>query len=204
MKSKIIISLVCFVAAVGLASFVIAPLWSSAKILRTDIIGLKQEAVEVENLLAKSRQLEQKYLESKEEALKIILSLPEEEEISYLLVQFEGLALQNGLLLEGIEFGKIEEVQASSRRSSVQSSSQETNQGAQLPEGIATFSANIRAVGSYEAFKGYLNSLENNVRSMDIEQVNFKVFEEKEDGSLEQSGIFEFDLVVKVYYRPSI
>ena len=203
MNSKIVISLICFVVAVGLAFFAVAPLWSDIKILEDDIVRLKQETVEIENLLAKGLQLEQKYLESEEEARKVILSLPEEADISYLMVQFEGLALQNGLLLEGMEFSQIKEAAAPGRKS-VQSSLQETSQSDKLPEGVATLSADIKVSGSYEALKSYLDSLENNVRSMDIEQINLNPPKEKEDGSFDQLGIFEFDLVVKVYYKDSI
>ena len=69
--NKIIISLICFVAALVLIFFMIAPLWSSVKVLKESNSMLAQKTAGTEKLLAKEKQLEQKYLELEEEAKKV-------------------------------------------------------------------------------------------------------------------------------------
>ena len=116
------------------------------------------------------------------------------------MIQFEGLALQNGLLLEGINFAQTAQDEVSSRQESVQSLSPETSQNKELSKDISVLSVDISVSGSYEAFKGYLNSLENNVRPIDIKRIDVKLLEEKDTDFFSRFGVFDFVLVVDVYY----
>lgn len=191
MNKKIIISLISLVAGLALVFVFVIPEWSSIKILRTEISQKKTEVTKLEELLAKVQQLEEEYEDAKGEVDKAFLSLPQEEDVPHLLVQFENLASSNGLLLESINFGEVtEDTENRSSRS-------DSSQAEKLTAGFPSMSVDIKVIGSYDAFKNYLAALENNIRSMAVESIQLSIGQE-ETGLL---SIFEIGLAVSVYYQ---
>lgn len=194
--SKIAISLIGLVLAAALVFFLIIPFWSSVQALKQELVSKKEEVTKIEELLAKTQQLDQEYKKVSEDAEKIFLSLPIEEDIPHLLVQFDALAAANGLLFESIGFGDIadEEKVRTSRNETSQSSA------GQAKRTISSFSSlplDVEIIGSYEAFRLYVDALERNVRSMDVNGIKFT---SQRVGQQELSGIFDFSLLVDVYY----
>ncbi len=200
MDNKIIIGLIGLVAVFGIIFFLIIPLWSSVDDLRATLDELELERVEIEKFLTKIRQVERNYLELEEEAQKVFLALPEGKDIPYLLIQFEDLVRENGLLLDGTKFSQTTEEEKRSGQKIISPSSQEAAQ-VKLPTGVLILSVNVDVSGSYEAFKNYLNSLENNIRLMDIEQINLKSQAESENSIFDNFGIFQFGLKINTYYQ---
>ena len=197
MNKKNIIILISLVGSLALIFVVLSPLWSSTKILRAELIERKDRMTQIEELLAKAQQIKQDYQdqELEEEAQKIFSALPEEEDLPRLLVQFDTLASNNGLLLESVKFGQIDQEQEKTSR---QQPGQLSPQSSLFP----SLSVDVKVSGSYDAFKGYLTALENNVRSMDVYLIKFGITKKgKEASVLTSLGIFEFDLGVNVYYQ---
>lgn len=201
MNNKILISLISLIAFLGIVFFLIIPLCFSVNVLKTDLSGLEQEQIETEKFLTRSQQLEQNYLELEEEAQKVFLSLPEGKDIPYLLIQFENLVEENGLLLGGIRFDKTAEEEKQSGSRIVQPLSQKDIQNKNLPAGVLSLSVNVETSGSYGAFKNYLNSLESNIRSMDVEQINLKSQDGGKNSLFDNFGIFQFILKINTYYQ---
>lgn len=200
MNNKIIISLISLIAVFGIVFFLVIPLWSSVSDLKVDMNGLKLERVEIERFLTKSRQIERNYLELEEEAQKVFLALPEGKDIPYLLIQFENIVRENGLLLDGIKFSQTTEEEKRSGLKITRSSSQEDAQ-IKLPTEILNLSVDVSVSGSYEAFKNYLSSLENNIRLMDIKRIDLKSQAENENSIFDNFGIFQFNLKINTYYQ---
>ncbi len=196
MTKKNIIIIISLVGSLILVFVFVKPLWSSIKALNQEIEQKGLEITATEEILAKTAELNQEYQNLKDEADKISLALPKEEDISYLLIQFENLASANGLLLETVNFTQTEEQKTVGGQSS---QSQTEKIGPPFPN----LFLNVKVSGSYDAFKGYLTGLENNIRSMDTHSISFSI--QRKEGqkglSLLPSGIFEFDLGVSVYYQ---
>ena len=199
MSKKSIIILISLIGGLALIFFSAEPFWSSVKILHQEIEQKKLEIKTTEEILDKTAELDQEYQDLKEEADKISLSLPKEEDIPYLLIQLENLASANGLLLEKIDFGQLSGQSKTAKSQSLSSSEQAKKIGPPFPSS----SLNVKLNGSHDALKGYLASLENNIRSMDVSSISFDVKgEEKQKSSPSSSlDIFEFDLNINIYYQ---
>jgi len=191
MSRKNIIILISLISALILVFVFLNPLWSSIKVLRNEINQKKLTLTAIEELLAKTQELNQEYQGLEEEGQKVPFALPKEKDIPYLLVQFDALAASNGLLLESMNFGQAEQEKENSY------------QVLDQPKKILSFpslSLNIKMSGSYDAFRGYLTNLENSVRSMDVHSIKFSGQKQsQESNALAALGIFEFDLGITVY-----
>jgi len=113
--------------------------------------------------------------------------LPSSQDVPNLITQLEGLAFENGLILEEIGLATIEETGA------------EKAQKARLEEkakkNYQVLSASLKLIGSYSSFKNFLKAVEDNIRLIDINSVNFKV-ETKEGIQL-----FESEVNLNTYYQ---
>lgn len=202
MNNKIIISLISLFIVLGVVFFLVIPLWSSVRDARADLSELEQEQVEIEGFLIKSRQIERTYWEFEEEARKVFSALPEGGSMPYLLIQFEDVVRENGLLLGGIKFNQsLETTDQRSRQKTVQLLSEDSYQEGRMPAGVSNLLANINASGSYESFKSYLNSLERSIYPMNIEQISLKSQTENRGDIFGDFGIFQFDLKINTYFR---
>lgn len=181
MSNKTTITLISLAAVLALSFFLIKPTWSSIKILKAEIINQEERVAQVEELLNKFRQVEETYQQLKEEADKISISLPEEKDLPHLLVQFDSLAANNGLLFQAVNFGQLDP---------------------KKKEKFPKLDVKLQLSGSYDAFKNYLVALERNARSMDIQSINFgQSGRAGSGGDLANFGIFNFNLGINVYYQ---
>jgi len=80
------------------------------------------------------------------------------------MIQMETMASQNNLILKSINF----------------------------TENTSSITAQTALAGTYQALKNYLKALENNLRLMDIVNLNFQA---PKDGSF-----YNFNLTIKSYY----
>lgn len=175
MSNKFVIAFLSLVLGLILIFVFIDPLWSSINVLRDDIKVRKQELVKIETLLSKKQELKSKYQEASDEAEKIFLALPKEEDVPYLLSQFDAMALRNGLLLESVRFVQNEEEKQSD---------------------FSSITVEVELNGGYEAFRGYLNDLENVLRLMEVRLIKIMPVI-----GLSDAGLFEIDLNLIVYYQ---
>lgn len=197
-NKKLLVGLFCSLISIGLVVFCIMPLWSSIKLLREEHSQQQGERAQVEELIEMTQQLNLEYEQLGENAHRFYLALPQERDIPQLLVQFEHLAVINGLLLESINFQESAQddavLGASQRDLSVETPGQSTQGSRSFDE----MSIGIEVSGTYEAFKSYLQDLERNLRSMDVASVNFT--KSSGSGGIMDLGIFSFQIGVNVYY----
>ena len=146
----------------------------------------KNSIIEKEEFLVKIDQLKQVYDSRKEAIKKASYLLPIEKDIPGLIVQFEALASENGLILESINF-----IEKTKKRASTGG-----GEAAVMPGQIyKTLNVSVELYGSYASFRSFLEAIEYNVRIMDISSINFS--SEKS----EESSAFNFNVELEVYYQ---
>lgn len=182
MNKKFIISLICLGAALVIVMGLVRPAWQDFQTNRSAIKNLQLKLTSLQDLLNQTTELKKEEAAIREESEKIFLALPEEKDIPALLVQFETLAAEHGLILESIDFS---EVSSQARRPIEQP---------KTTQGIKTLVVNLKVKGPYEAFKQYLAALENNIRATNVRSINFNL-------GLTETETFNFDLKVEVYYK---
>lgn len=200
MNQKNIISLISFIVSLILIFVFVFPLFSSAREIYSDLNQKRQEIEKLKELSGKIGKIEQDYDSISEAVEKVLLALPEEKDLPQLLVQFEKIAVNNGLLLESIEFGEISKKEESDFIRSIEDY-ETLNQSKKMLSTFPNSSVLLKVVGSYSAFKNYISALEKNVRSMDIYSIQFSFSESGMRSLFSDSGIFEFDLGINVYYK---
>ena len=189
-------SLISLALAAALVFLLISPFWLSVKALKQELVLKKEEVAKIEELLAKTQQLNQEYEEVSEDIEKVFSSLPSEEDIPRLLIQFDALAAASGLLFESIGFGDLagEKKERSSRDEADQAS---ISQAKRTIPSFLNLPLNVNIKGSYEAFGLYMDALEKNIRSMDVNRIRFTSREVDQEAP---TGIFDFSLLIDVYY----
>ena len=107
MNKKNIISLIIFIVSLVLIFVFVSPLFFSVKAIYSNLDLKNKEIEKLKELSDNIEKMSQSYDSISEQVEKVLLTLPEEKDLPQLLVQFEKLAVNNGLLLESIKFGEI-------------------------------------------------------------------------------------------------
>ena len=199
MNKKNIISLISFIVSLILIFIFIFPLFSSVKVIYSNLSQKRQEIEKLKELSDKIEKIRQNYDSISEEVEKILLTLPKEKDLPQLLVQFEKLAVNNGLLLESIEFGEISKKEESDFIKNIEDY-ETLNQSKKMLSVFPNSSVLLKVTGSYSAFKNYISALEKNIRSMDIYSIKFSN-DSKVQNLFSDLGIFGFNLGINVYYK---
>jgi len=199
MNKKNTFSLISLAISLTLIFVFILPLFSLIKAMYSDLDIKNQEIEALKELSEKIEKIQGSYDSISEAVEKILVTVPKEKDLPQLLVQFEKLALNNGLLLKLMRFGEIEEKTEKDFIRNV-NDYETLNQSEKVLSSFPSLPVLIKVVGSYSAFKNYIISLEKSVRSMDIYLINFSSSNQTLN-LLGNSGIFEFNLGVNVYYE---
>jgi len=199
MNKKNTFSLISLAISLTLIFVFILPLFSLVKAMYSDLDIKNQEIEALKELSEKIEKIQGSYDSISEAVEKILVTVPKEKDLPQLLVQFEKLALNNGLLLKLMRFGEIEEKTEKDFIRNV-NDYETLNQSEKVLSSFPSLPVLIKVVGSYSAFKNYIISLEKSVRSMDIYLINFSSSNQTLN-LLGNSGIFEFNLGVNVYYE---
>lgn len=196
---KGIITIILLIALVAIVMFLDLPAYNKVGFLRDEIEKYEQFLEEKEELLVKVSQLKQIYESREEEINKVYYVLPSLADIPNLIVQFEALASENGLILGNLGFGKIEATKKTSQViwSTVTGEEETTSQ-----DGYENLEISLSLTGSYQSFKSFLRALEYNIRLMDIKSINFSSIEE-EGETMGVIGIqtYTFSVDLEVYYQ---
>ena len=183
-------------ALVLVVLFLIMPSFDSMNLDR-QILLEKQSSLEQAKLF--NQQIAEKNSQYKSEELENSLSvLPKQEELSALLIQLERLATGNGLIMESVDFSKIEQEEPQSAPELKEGAYSESGlllnaEGTQAqPYRILLVSLKLN--GTYGAFKNYLQAVEKNKRIMDVASLSLNT------GSGIAQNLF-FTVNLRVYYQ---
>lgn len=185
-NKNIIVTVVLFLAFIVVLISFDLPFYSKVASLRGEVKYAKNSIIEKEELLVKIDQLKQVYDSRKGAISKAFYLLPIEKGTSSLIVQFEALVSENGLILKSINFTEKIKKRTPTGGDEV----------AVVPGQIyKTLKVSVELYGSYASFKSFLEALEYNVRIMDINSISFS--SEKD----EESSVFNFNVELEVYYQ---
>lgn len=123
---------------------------------------------------------------SDQEKERIDILLPDSGQVEYLLVNMESLVRKRGLML--LSLSVVEQKKTDENKVRRAKESESENIG--LPTGVSAVTIEMEIMGAdYNSLKELLKEIENNLRILDIEQINFS----PEGGSL--------SLEMTSYYR---
>jgi Tfp pilus assembly protein PilO len=181
MKKGVITTIVLFFIFASILIFADLPAYNKFIFARNEIQRYEDSISIKEDIVANVSQLKQIY-ENREDAIKkVSYVLPAEKDTPGLIVQFESLASENGLILERIDFGKV---------------IKKTTDKSGLGLTAKVLEANVKMKGSYSSFRSFLEALEYNIRIMDVQTIN--ISSSRAEGALQ---IFGFNIKLKVYYQ---
>lgn len=186
-KKKLIISIIILTAIVLIVIFLILPQWARIKGLKSEIDNLKAELSQKTELLEKINDMISKYNELVSKVQKLDLTIPKEQEKPELIVQIESLAKENGLIVESLAFKEVNQKEGEAARYKI-------------------LNISLGLSGTYQAFKNFLIALEQNIRIMDVQMINFSVPEKVvAPGLLPQpeklGNELKFNIELNTYYQ---
>jgi Tfp pilus assembly protein PilO len=120
----------------------------------------------------------------------ISLTLPKSEEIYNVITQLNKISQNSGLLLQSISL----------QRSAPTSQTTSTTKTESLINKPQTITLTLNLVGTYEAFKTWLEAIETNIRLMDITNINFSGVMSSEKSTT--ANIFNYRVTLNTYYQP--
>lgn len=180
------LALIIFIVAFVFYSALIKKEFTSIQQLRGEVGAKTQLLVEQQNAVSQIRSLLQQYEGVAQLQQTISLSLPQEEDLASVVAQFNAIANNGGVSIESINVS-VAPIQATATSSLV------------YGYGVSKF--NLRVIGSYEAFKSFIQSLETNVRLMDVKSIKLGSMSTAGTGQKTQQNIFNYDLSVETYYQ---
>ncbi len=198
---KGIITIILLVALVAIIMFFDLPAYNKVGFLKNEIEKYEQFLEEKKELLVKVGQLKEIYESKEEEINKVYYVLPPSADIPNLIVQFEALVSENGLILGNLRFSQVETAKKTGKVTWGGEAEEET---AVAEVGALRTHQNLEVslslTGSYQSFKSFLKALEYNIRLMDIKSISFSSAKAEKG---EEAGIptHTFAVSLEVYYR---
>ena len=172
----LILPFILFSAALAIGFWVLWPLYgdiqASLILKEQNQDNLAQRKKLTENL----ERLIGQYNERGSDIASLDKAIPKGQNVPELLINFEAIASENGLILGNINF-KPKDLKA---------------------QGIKTLVAEIKVKGSYANFLNYLKSLEKSLRIFDVISISFTGIPPGQVGT--RIDNMEFNLTVNTYY----
>lgn len=187
-KKRLIFSILILAAIVLVVIFLILPQFSRIKNIKSEINNLKTELSKKTELSEKIDEMILKYNELVAKLQKINFVIPKGQEKPELIVQIESLAKESGLIVESIVFKEV---------------SQKESETA----GYKILNISLGLSGNYQAFKNFLVAVEQNIRLMDVQSIDFSSPEQMViPGLLSRSETLlsselKFNIQLNAYYQ---
>ncbi len=194
MNSRLILNLSIFLLLVFVILVGVKPAFSSVSNLRGEAALRKDEVEKERQVLEKIKSLSGAVDSRQSEVKRLEAAIPNSESKPELISIMENLASQNGLGLIAISAELLPD-DPKSRKERVEN----ILQGAVLK----TLKLDLKLTGSYEAFKSWLDAVENNLRIFDIQNISFSVKEnsgsQNQTEVLKINPVMEYAVVVNTY-----
>ncbi len=165
-RSTIII--ICFLLTIVLGAFLLYPKYQDFIILKKQVKAKENQLQSKQEYLSNLSQNSEQLKEYQEKLLVIDAALPSTLSLPSLFDLLQKTTSQNGLIIKDMDSSSVAN-----------------------PEGIQEVRVNLKAVGSYSAFKSFISALEKSARMIEIESFSFSIPQEGE--------IFDFILTMKTY-----
>lgn len=175
---SVLASLGFLIGAIVVFSSLVLPAYRNVQQLRGEKKSLETVIKEEEQLVTTANRLLAEYQSAANLQNSLSLILPREEALPGIVNQVQGIAKSAGVTIEGMN---VENLPLEHSRTS------------SIIEPVGSFKATIRVKGSYEALKSYVQSLETNVRIIDVDSMALS------GGGA--AGPLTVDLVLRTYYQ---
>ncbi|MDP2650697.1 MAG: type 4a pilus biogenesis protein PilO [bacterium] len=175
---SILVSLGFLIGAIVLFSSLVLPAYRDVQQLRGEKKSLEAVVKEEEQLITTANRLLTEYQSAANLRDTLSLVLPREEALPGMINQIQGIAKSAGVTVENMN---VENLPLEHSRTS------------SIVEPVGSFKVTIRVRGSYEALRSYVQSLETNVRIIDVDS-----FALSGGGA---AGPLTADLVLRTYYQ---
>lgn len=185
MKQSFFLAVGTVIAIALVVIIFVMPLYDDVKSAKGYIEEKERIVSELETLITKTDEWRILLAKEKDVIGRVDLSLPRDKDMPNLIVILENLSSASGINLDAVAFQN----QESKRRRSLPNSETEQKK-------INSVDLSMELIGSYPAFKSFLNKLENNIRSFDIKSIEFSESETQAD-----FGNFMFKVQGLVYYQ---
>ena len=185
---RTIISIVFIIAAaVGIAVYA-APGYQGTKVLRDDVAELEQALQKAAELRAQREQLLTRYNAfTPDDLSKLEMMLPSYvDNVKLVSIDIEQLAADKGLILKDVS---VQEAQDAVADPSLTLSP------------LGTVLIDFSMLGSYADFTDFLNALEQSLRIIDVDSVEFSMQPRRaKDGTVEVVDYYEFQVTIATYW----
>ncbi|MDP3991563.1 MAG: type 4a pilus biogenesis protein PilO [Candidatus Colwellbacteria bacterium] len=175
---SILISLVFLVGAVILFTSLVLPAYRTIQELRGEKSALAAVFEKEEKLVKAAGRLLNEYQNARDVRDTLSLVLPTEEATSGIINQVQGIAKTTGVAVDGIN---------------VEAAPLEFQDTGSVAEPVGILKITVRLRGSYEGLRSYIQSIETNVRIIDVD--SFVVV----GGSTKDP--LSANLVIRTYYQ---
>ncbi len=191
----------------------LSPTWAEKNNLKQNIDSKKITYTAKQQELVQLEEIKKNYIQSKSEVDKVSKVLPSEKEIPEVLAQLESinkktvLNTNTPLVFKSFSVGasasqkesesKTENSTASDKTSSEEESQGETIEYTTINEGgYLSLPISVQLIGSFNALEYYLESLEKNLRLIDVIAINIS-------GSAQGANNLSFTVNMKTYFQPA-
>jgi len=183
-----IVNFIIYIVIIFLLWFVIRPLLVDSKVIRESIVILETSISQEKQAIEELKALRDLVNSNKENIDNLKLAIPEERDISALIVIFEEAAAINGLVLNRIDINEKETTSLSASKGEAPTT--------------ATVNVNLNLIGGYGQFKNFLDSMERSFPLVDITKINFDVPSRGELGRDVDpfNPILDFEVGLNTYY----
>ncbi len=176
---SILTAIFMIIASIFIYSSLIRPVYSEIKNLRSEVAGRLELVDKHKTSIDQVKKILGEYQGAVQIQDTVSTILPPEQNLPSAVYQISRLANVNELQLELL----------SAQQLALKPSAQPS-----LVKGVGTLRFNLRAVGSYEKFKFFLQNLETNMNLMDLASL-------KIEPQIKGANKFNYTLVVDAYYQ---
>lgn len=175
---SVLVSFALLVGAMIAFSSLVAPAYRDIQQLRGEKKSLEAVIAEEEQLVVTAGRLLNESRNAADLRDSLSLVLPREEAIPGVVNQVQGIAKATGVVVEGID---------------IETLPLDYSPTSSIVEPVGSFKVTVRLSGGYEAIKSYIQSLETNVRIIDVDSM-----------AVSGGGVktpLKVDLGVRTYYQ---
>ncbi|KKR03952.1 MAG: hypothetical protein UT31_C0006G0007 [Parcubacteria group bacterium GW2011_GWF2_39_13b] len=200
MNSKSLVIILCILASVLVVWQLVLPVYDKITAINQEIGQAQKKVKKLEELEAKLKELAQVYKDKEPSISKLYKIMPNSKDVPEILNRFEALSFQSGVILNSLDFAEAEEGKKAARTAPASDQEGAVSAGGTLPAGqeeetpVKTLTLGFKISGTYDAFRGFLDNLENCVRLADVQKISFAF-------SGEGGDLADFNITANVYYR---
>ena len=178
---SIFLSAIFIIAALVIFVNFVKPVYKTITDKRSEVASRGKDLASIQTAIEQSKNNFADYRSLSDFQKSISLSLPQDQSLASAIYQFSSLALTSGLTVESINISELPFTPPSGEENA-------------LLKGTGTINLNIKATGSYESLKNFLDKLETNIRIFDLDSLKIDQIGEK------SSDAFNFNIGVNTYY----